>query len=164
MPFTPFHFGPALFFGLLFFRKIHFPAFLMANIIVDMEPFLVLFSGLDYPLHGHLHSFSGGSIAAILLYLVMGRLDGNIRKFMAIFKLEQDLPLKSIWLTSFSGIYLHIILDSFLYTDIKPFYPFVFNPFYAYFSMFQVYLFCILLFISGIGLYVDKYTREGTSS
>ncbi len=41
MPLTPFHLGPDLFFGLLFFSYVDFPTFLVANVIVDIEPILV---------------------------------------------------------------------------------------------------------------------------
>ena len=51
MPFTPYHLGPGLFFGLLLFRYLDFPAFLIANIVVDVEPFLVLAFGLHQFLH-----------------------------------------------------------------------------------------------------------------
>ena len=37
MPFTPYHFGPGLFLGLIFLGFIDFPTFLVANIIVDVE-------------------------------------------------------------------------------------------------------------------------------
>lgn len=160
MPFTPFHLGPALFFGLLLFRYINFPTFLIANVIVDIEPFLVLFLGLEYPLHGFFHSFLGGSVVAILLSFAMIKLDTGAQKTMKYFKLGQNLSEKSIWLAAFSGIYFHILFDSFLYTDIKPFYPFAFNPIYGLLLSPEVYLFCILLFLGGIGLYAHRLIRE----
>ena len=158
MPFTPSHLGPALFFGLLLFRYIHFPTFLIANIIPDIEPFLVLFLNLDYPLHGFFHSFAGGSIVAIVLALLMGKLDKYIQDPAGIFKLRQDFSSKSIWIASFSGIYLHILFDSPLYRDIKPFYPSGFNPFFniRIFSGFDIYILCILLFVAGVLMYGYK--------
>jgi len=51
MPFTPFHLGPALGLGLPLRRYVYVPTFILANVIVDVEPFLVLFLGLRYPLH-----------------------------------------------------------------------------------------------------------------
>ena len=68
MPLTPFHLGPALFLGLIFFRFVNLPSFLAANVVVDLEPFFVLLFGLDYPLHGFFHSFLGGSLAALALF------------------------------------------------------------------------------------------------
>lgn len=101
MPFTPYHLGPALFFGLLLFRYIHFPAFLIANVIIDIEPFLVLFFNLDYPLHGFFHSFAGGSIIAIVLAFFMVKMDKYLQNPAGILKLSQDFSSKSIWLASF---------------------------------------------------------------
>jgi len=86
MPFTPFHFGPALFFGLLLLQYIHFPTFIIANVIVDLEPFLVLFFDLDYPLHGFFHSFAGGSIISIILALWMGKIFRNQAFFSIRYK------------------------------------------------------------------------------
>ena len=42
MPFTPFHLGPALGFGLPLRNYLHVPTFLVASILVDVEPFVVL--------------------------------------------------------------------------------------------------------------------------
>jgi len=155
MPFTPFHLGPALFFGLLLFRYINFPTFLIASVIVDIEPFLVLFLGLDYPLHGFFHSFLGGSIVAIALSLVMIRLNDKTQELVSSLKLGQNLSTKSIWLASFSGIYLHILFDSPLYSDIEPFYPLSVNPFYneAMFIGFSIYAICVLTFFAGFLIY-----------
>ena len=68
MPFTPFHLGPALGFGLPLRNYLHVPTFLVASILVDVEPFVVLSLGLDYPLHGYLHTF----IVAFILGLALG--------------------------------------------------------------------------------------------
>jgi hypothetical protein len=68
MPFTPFHFGPALGLGLPFRKYVHTPTFIVANVIVDVEPFLVLLLGLRYPLHGYLHTF----LSAFLMGLALG--------------------------------------------------------------------------------------------
>ena len=165
MPFTPFHFGPGLFFGLLFFCYIDFPTFLLANVIVDIEPFLVLSLNLNYPLHGILHSFLGGTIFSFLLAMVMARTRAPL---MSYFKLDQTPSFKSILSASLSGIYLHIILDSFLYSDIRPFYPFDFNPLLQH-SMsigFKVYGVCILSFIGAGVIYAIRlvYQRKSLSS
>jgi len=149
MPFTPLHLGPALFFGFLLQRYIHFSTFLIANVIIDIEPFLVLFLSLNYPLHGFFHSFLGGSLVAVILSLLMAKIKEIVQ--------NQKIPKGDIWLAAFSGIYLHILLDSPLYTDIKPFYPFTGNPFYRInlgkgliISDAEIYFLCILLFIAGL--------------
>lgn len=159
MPFTPFHLGPGLLFGLLFLSYIDFPTFLLANVIVDVEPFLVLYFNLQYPLHGFLHSFLGGTLIAFLLAIVMSKLRNSFSPLMSFFRLEQKTSFKSILLASLFGIYLHILLDSRLYQDIKPFYPFDFNPFLSrsmFIVFFEIYGLCILSFIGGGVIYIIK--------
>ena len=155
MPFTPFHLGPALFFGIVFFRYLNLPAFLIANVIVDIEPFVVLLFGLDYPLHGFFHSFLGGSLVALVLYLVMVRMYPYVIGVMDIFYVGQEMSRKKIMLSCFSGVYLHIILDSFIYADIMPFFPFGVNPFYMLGGIggSHIYLSCVLMLVAGICLF-----------
>ncbi|MCK4239253.1 MAG: hydrolase, partial [Candidatus Lokiarchaeota archaeon] len=74
MPLTPFHLGPGLLIGLILLNFIDFPTFLIASVIVDVEPFIVILFDLDYPLHGFCHSFLGGTIIAFLLAAVMSKI------------------------------------------------------------------------------------------
>ena len=154
MPFTPYHLGPSSWIGLLLFKVFDFPTLLIASVIVDIEPFCVLVFNLNYPVHGFFHSFLGASIIAILTSIVIYFFKNNIKKLMAVFKLAQDSSFKKILWTSFFGVYFHILLDSPLYTDIKPFYPIESNPFYGLFSSYQIRLFCILSFLIAISVYV----------
>jgi len=158
MPFTPFHLGPALFFGLVLFAFIDFPTFLVANVIVDLEPFVVIFLGLDYPLHGFFHSFIGGTIVAVILAFVMFRLSNITERVMKLFHLEQTASWRRIMVASLLGVYSHILLDTPLYPDIRPFYPFDVNPFFFsdVFIAIYVYMFCIFSLLTGIIIYIVK--------
>ena len=156
MPFTPFHWGPSSWIGLILFKIFDFPTLLVASVIVDIEPICVLFFNLNYPLHGFFHSFLGGSILAILTAIILYLLKDNIKKIMVIFKLTQDSSFKKILWTSFFGVYSHLLLDSFLYREVKPFYPFEGNPFLGLFSFQQIYLFCGLSFLVGILFYLIR--------
>jgi hypothetical protein len=60
MPFIPFHLGPAMFFGMLLRKRMHMPTFIIANVILDVEPLLTVIFGLKYPLHGYFHTFIMG--------------------------------------------------------------------------------------------------------
>ena len=148
MPFTPFHFGPALLFAALF-GYLDFLTFMIANVIVDFEPFLVLSLGLDlrydYPLHGFFHTFIGGSLIGLALAEVMTRFYNHLGK---------EVNIKKLRITALSGVWLHIVLDSFLYMDIKPFFPLSWNPFYGAFSTLEVYGFCVGAFLLGVPLYL----------
>ena len=154
MPFTPYHWGPSSWIGLLLFRIFDFSTLLISSVIVDIEPPSVLVLNLNYPFHGFFHSFVGGSVVAILTSIVLYLLKGKIKKIMAIFRLAQDSSFKKILWTSFFGVYFHILLDAPLYSDIKPFYPMRNNPLYGLFSSQQIYLFCSLSFLLGILFYL----------
>ena len=158
MPFTLFHLGPWLLFGLLLLRYIDFPTFLVASVIVDIEPFLILTLDLDYPLHGFFHSFLGGTLLAFLLAVAMSNVRSALSPLMSFLKLEQTLSFKSILSAALFGVYLHILLDSPLYSDIRPFYPFDFNPFLGnnMFIGFEVYTLCVLSFIGGAVIYAIR--------
>jgi len=158
MPFTPYHLGPGLMIGLLFLNFIDFPTFLIASIIVDIEPFIILFFNLDYPLHGFFHSFLGGTIVALLLTVVMSKIRRYFSPLMSFFKLEQDVSFKKILVASLSGIYIHILLDSPIYTDIQPFFPLAFNPFYRSTSMPGLLetMICVLCFMGALIIYIIR--------
>jgi len=128
MPLTPFHLGPGIFIGLLFLCCIDLPTFLVASVIVDVEPILVIVLGLNYPLHGFLHTFLGGTIVAFVLAAVMSRVRGLFSPLLVFFRVEQKVSFSRIMAAALSGIYIHILLDSTMHRDIQPFYPVSFNP------------------------------------
>ncbi len=156
MPFTPFHFGPGLLIGLLFLSFIDFPTFLIASVIVDIEPFLVLTFNLDYPLHGFFHSFLGGTIIALILTVIMTKGRKFFTPILSFFKIEQETSFKRILFASLLGIYIHILLDSPIYTDIQPFFPLDFNPFYRSTSLPGLLetMICVWCFIAGLIIYI----------
>lgn len=157
MPFTPFHWGPPSWMGLLFFHLFHLPTLLIASVIVDVEPFLVVVFDLNYRLHGYLHTFLGGTVVAVLLTVVMYLLRNPIDKLMRAFKLGQTTTLAQVLWTSLFGVYLHILLDAPLYKDIQPFYPFTSNPLYGVVSGSTVYWFCGISLIGGVVLYIWRF-------
>ena len=161
MPLTPFHLGPALLLGLIFFKYVHFPTFLLANIIIDIEPFLVIVLNLDYPIHGFFHSFAGGIILAIPLTLVMVRIKGNLSPLVKLFRVEQRSSFKNVVIASLSGLFIHVLLDSRMHSDMKPFFPFELNPFLhgSWQVIYELYSLCSLMFIGGVIFYIIKYRR-----
>ncbi len=166
MPFTPLHFGPALFFGMVLLRYIDLPTFLVANVIVDIEPFVILIFGLHradslgLPLHGLSHSFLGGTFVALLLVLLMTRIREFTTPLLRLIGMEQKHSARSIYAAALSGVYLHILLDSRLYTDIRPFYPFSLNPFLGGMAAaFGVWWFCVVTGLIGVALLVFRLAR-----
>lgn len=156
MPFTPFHFGPGLAIGLPLRRYLHVPTFLAASVLVDIEPLLVLILGLNYPLHGYLHTFLFGISAGIVFGCVMFLFEGNLRPLYKAFLLETECsPSRVSFLASGAlGTGLHILLDTPLYSDIKPFFPVVTNPFYHPSIASEVYSLCVWMRIIGVAFYL----------
>jgi len=132
MPFTPLHLGPALVLGYVLKKVLHWPTFIGANLIVDIEPLLV-FTGLlkDYPLHGYLHTFLTSLIAGSLLGYGMFYVDSFLRTYFKGLALvgEGHEGLRNYILAGVLGWALHVLLDAPLYYDIKPLYPLLTNPF-----------------------------------
>lgn len=158
MPFTPYHLGPALGFGIPFQKFIHVPTFILANVIVDVEPFLVLVFGLSYPLHGYLHTFLLTFFLGSTLGYVMFLLEKYLHPLYKTLLLmpDQTLNLKSFIVSGILGTSLHVLLDSPLYSDIRPFFPFMTNPIYNSDLSMEVYSFCVWMGLLGIIIYVAQ--------
>ena len=69
MPFTPYHFGPSGFVGLVFRRWIDIPVFLLANVVIDLEPLAVILFDSGSSLHRLCHTFLFGTVLGIILSL-----------------------------------------------------------------------------------------------
>ena len=155
MPFTPFHFGPALGLGLPLRKYVHTPTFVLASVILDIEPFLVLYYVLDYPLHGYLHTFVLAFVVGLLLGYVAFVLERALQPIYKVFLLEtgNDLKLRSFLFAGAFGTTLHVLLDSPLYTDIRPFYPLTANPLYNPALSLEIYSLCVWMGIFGVIYY-----------
>jgi len=158
MPLTPFHLGPGLLIGLLLLSYIDFPTFLVASVIVDVEPIMVLVFDLDCPLHGFFHSFLGGTIVAFLLAAVMSEVRKSLSSLLSYFRLEQKSTFKDILLASLSGAYIHILLDSWMHMDIRPFYPLDLNPFLSGSTLpgLWMHILCVWCFMGAVIIYVVR--------
>ena len=158
MPFTPFHLGPGLLIGLIFFPLLYLPAVLLGSIIVDVEPLSFLILGLPV-LHLFFHTFLGATILALILALIVFLLQELFGGIMRVFLLPQKTSPMNITLAVLIGAYSHIILDAFLYPEMQPFWPLLGNPFLGLVSSSTVYLFCIICFIIAIPLYIFQIWR-----
>lgn len=156
MPFTPFHLGPGLGLGLPLRKNLHAPTFLLASVIVDVEPFLVLLLGLRYPLHGYLHTFLLAIPVGLVLGYIMFLLEKSLQPLYKIFLLEtgNTLSLKSFVVAGGLGTGLHVLLDTPLYADITPFFPMTANPFYHPSFSPEIYSLCVWMGAFGIVYYL----------
>lgn len=158
MPFTPFHFGPGILLGLFLLKKIDFPTFLAANIIIDWRAFLVFFGLWNGPLHGWVHTYIGATIMAIILGSVMLYIRPLIDKQLREMKIVQEVTKGKIFLASFSGTFLHVTLDAFHHPYMQTFMPLDSRPLYGLMSTNEVRLvtFTMLLLSFPVYLYIIR--------
>lgn len=128
MPFTPYHFGPSGFVGLLFRRWINVPVFIAANVLIDTEVVADRFIAPGWPVHQlwHFHTLLIGGLAgavfgAIAYYCKPFR--WICEKFMAIIGLPSKPTPLSMILAGLLGFWLHVFIDSFYHYDVQIFWP-----------------------------------------
>lgn len=153
MPFTPYHFGPALLIGMILVPFIDISAILIASVILDLEPLAVLLFHLSYPLHGIFHTYLVASFVAVLLSIVLWPLRSFLNTIVSIFGINQESTFQSLLLASFIGTYSHVFLDSFLYAEMNPFYPLLGNPFFGLIQSQVIYSLCVLSGFLGLIAY-----------
>ncbi len=158
MPFTPYHLGPALLVVLSLYPLLDIPAFILATIVLDLEPFFIILTGNNLPLHGRFHSLTLGTIVglfaslAVILYRRFGK-PINIET-----KLKNESTIKKTILTSIAGVWLHILLDAFLYSDLNLFFPLKWNPLVGLIQIEIIHKLSIITFFFSIVVYLMRLT------
>lgn len=153
MPFTLFHLGPALAFGLPLRKYLHVPTFIVANVILDIEPLIGMYFPSSYPLHGYVHTFLAAFVVGIILAFVMFKLENYLHNFYTTIKLEtsKKMKIRSFFVAGVFGTMLHVLFDSFLYSEMIPFFPFSGNPLLSLgFPLSNIIWACIWLGIFGL--------------
>jgi len=153
MPYTPYHFGPGLFLGVVLFPYIDFSTVMVASVILDIEPATILMLQLPFQFHGFFHTYLGATIIACILSVAFYPLRRHLNKLVSLFGLHQESSFRHIFFASIIGTYFHVFLDSLLYGEMHPFYPLVGNPFLGTLSITVVYSSCIYLGLLGIGVF-----------
>jgi hypothetical protein len=138
MPFTPFHFGPAILLGLLLLKYVDFPTFVAANVLVDWRAFLVFFGFWKGPLHSWQHSYLGAVALSIFLGAAMVYLRPYFEVLMDNYSLEQVVSGRKIFFAAFTGTFLHVTIDAFHHPNMPTFLPLDSRPLYGYMSTFEV--------------------------
>ncbi len=153
MPFTPFHFGPHATVALPLRRYIDLPVFIGANIVIDVEPLLVMIFNLNYPLHGYCHTFLIGGLLGLAWGATAYPFRGFIGKAMQAFRFSYTPSFWKMAISGLLGVWLHILFDAPLYYEMKPFYPSGVNPFLNLLEMETVYTISLLCFFPALMMY-----------
>ena len=114
MPLTPLHLAV----GLPVKKYVSMKAFIITNILIDIEPGIMMFFRMDnlgYPIHQGMHTLIGAT--AIAGFVCLLRAFPTMKEF-------------GPWMFgAFFGGYSHILLDALVHRDVEPFAPFfVGNP------------------------------------
>jgi len=151
MPITPFHFGPGAVIHALAPRRVSFIAFCAANVLIDVEPLYFMLTH-QYPLHRFFHTYVGAlpvALATVLLFY-------GARRFAARFWLPnpfgwRELGRAPVVLGAFLGSTSHIVLDSIMHNDIRPFAPFSqANPLLMAVTLNTLHLACLLAGVAAL--------------
>jgi len=152
VPFTPFHMGPGLLVKALLQGSFSLMVFGWAQIIMDIQPLVVLLTG-----EGHLHGFSHTYIGATLIG-IGSALTGKYAAEFGLRFIGQARYLPISWpvaiISAFIGSFSHVLLDSVMHADVEPFAPFMLNnPFLGFLSIEALHKFCLYSGLLGVGLY-----------
>ena len=125
MPFTPFHMGPGLLIKAFLQGSFSLMVFGWTQIIMDIQPLIALLNR-DENIHGFTHTYIGAVLIAIFS-AVTGK---HLSEFgLVVLRISrQHQPIKISWvvtlISAFIGSFSHVILDSLMHKDMRPFSPF----------------------------------------
>ena len=159
MPFTPFHMGAGLIVKPAAQRNFSLISFGVAQIAMDIEPLIGILRNSQI-LHGPTHTFLGAIVIGLLVAvisayicrLILCRYNQEVNTYKLSWLSESAEPTRmAIGSGAFFGTLSHIVLDSFMHYDIRPFAPFSdVNPFLNLISHDGVYQLCFVLGVVGV--------------
>ncbi len=153
MPFTPLHFGPGAAIHAIAPKHVSFLAFCGANVIIDIEPLYYILTD-QYPLHRFFHTYIGATLAiaaTICIFMLLLRIASRIK--IPNIVSWQELKLPQVFAGATIGSYSHIVLDSVMHSDIRPFSPFnEYNGLYRLVSIETLHQFCMASGLFAIAL------------
>lgn len=141
MPPTPLHLGPLLLIWILSGKSLDLPSLLVGGVIQDLEPLAVLALGLNYPLHGYLHT------------IILATLAGALVSPLATRILGRNISSRIVLSGAIGGL-THPLLDSFMHDDIQPLYPLASGNPFPRLDVGIIYLGCILSMILALGVWI----------
>jgi hypothetical protein len=123
MPFTPYHFGPSGFVGLVFRKWIDVPVFVLANVIVDVEVLVISLWGLGWPAHRYCHTLLIGGAVGALWGAAAYPVRGLLRKAMRLLHVPYQTSLRKMVVSGILGVWLHVLIDGLYHFDVRVFWP-----------------------------------------
>ncbi len=158
MPFTPYHFGPSGFIGLVFRKWLDIPVFVLANVIVDVEVLVVMLFNLGWPRHRYCHTFLIGAAVGTLWGLAAWPLRDLFKKIMQLFRIPYKTSLSKMVISGILGFWLHILIDGAYHFDVKIFWPnkiiSIWRMIHRHLGKEQIETICLIFFIAALVPYI----------
>jgi membrane-bound metal-dependent hydrolase YbcI (DUF457 family) len=155
MPFTPYHFGPSGFIGLILRKWLDIPVFVLANVIVDLEVLVITCFGLGYPIHRYFHTLLIGAAAGILWATVAYPLRNLLKMIMQTLCIPYQTSFLKMLVSGVLGVWLHVVIDAIYHRDVCLFWPNrELRPLYKLVTGPQIEMICAILFIWALILYI----------
>lgn len=154
MPITPFHFGLGAALHGTSPKNVSFLSFCAANILIDVESLYNLIQR-HHPVHAFFHTYVGASFVAVgILFLFFGMRRFASRFWLPNFLSWRTLNAKQVAIGATFGAYSHIVLDSIMHADIRPFAPFSqANHLLGVLSLTTLHIFCLICAVFGLVLF-----------
>jgi len=167
MPFTPYHFGPSGFVGLLLRKWIDIPVFVLANVIVDIEVLLVMVLRLGGPSHRYSHTLLIGAAVGTLWGMAAYPLRPLFRKMMHGLRLPHETSFWKMAVSGMLGACTHVLIDGAYHHDVGVFWPStrisLLRIVQDHISRGQIRIACVALFVAAV-VYVLLLFRSGSNA
>jgi membrane-bound metal-dependent hydrolase YbcI (DUF457 family) len=162
MPFTPFHFGPAMLLKALAPRHVSLTAFALSQVAIDIESGYHLLRE-EWPVHRIAHTLpvaTGVGMAVGTVVWLAGRRTAPARS-TGIQAEVQALPAYAGGLLGGSS---HSVLDAIMHADVQPFWPFALsNPLLGALDLAQLHLFCVVTGVCGVAVFIWKALQRSAA-
>jgi len=154
MPFTPYHFGPSGFVGLVFRKWIDVPVFVLANVIVDIEVLIIMLFNLGWPRHRYCHTFLIGAAVGALWGLAAWPLRNMFKKIMQLFRIPYKTSLSKMLISGILGFWFHILIDGAYHFDVNILWPnkkiSIWKMIHNHLGKEQIETICLIFFLAAV--------------
>ena len=153
MPVTPFHFGLGVLAKGVAPRAVSVSAFVVSQVVIDLETGYYLFLAQEWPVHRWAHTFAFGSLIGVAAGVVTWAIASKWHRASQARLIAADCGLGQCLAGGLIGGATHPLLDGVMHADVMPFLPFAAgNPFLGTLALGALHLLCVLAGIAGLVL------------
>lgn len=153
MPFTPLHMGPGLAIKVVGGRYFSLMVFGFSQVAMDIEPLVRILRG-DPLLHGMTHTYLGATFIALLSIGIGRPVCQHLLRywkpdprsgFLNWLRGNGNIPWPAAISGAVLGAYSHVLLDSIMHADMRPFAPWsATNAMLRFLSIETLHDFCVV--------------------